>query len=160
VIYGQTKDGFVQDNPDLDHDRSEELFDVLSTEFQGVLQYRDQVIAAYKTNRTVSTTGGWRRSAPSENAAFNTIVQGLGADIMRWVLRHLDRELREIGGFPVHQVHDEIVIAFPKECRDDAEWILNDSMTSAVEARTSLVPPGIHLMVKKPKVGQTWKELL
>lgn len=160
LIYGQTEDSFLNELPGTDHDVSRNLYRFFQDEFRGVLSYRDATIQQLRQAGEVRTRGGWRRVGASDNAAFSTLVQGLAADILRWVLPRLERRLQAIDAYPVHQVHDDIVVAVREGEELAAEQILVDVMVNEVAQQTDLIPQGIKLFVKKPAIGGNLGELV
>ena len=108
ILYGQTRDGFCRSQAALPVSDAGDLHDRAAAALADVAGFSRAVLAGWRTKGFVTTTGGWRRLAPSKRKAFNTIIQGLGADILRWVLRRLDPRLGEHDAFVVHIAHDEI----------------------------------------------------
>ena len=95
-----------------------------------------------------------------DRSIFNGTVQGLAADIQRWILRELDTTLRPLGARLVHQAHDELFVAVPEGPNvDAARDLVVDTMTTQVMRRSGLLQYPVPL-VALPHVGRTWRDMI
>ena len=157
IIYGQSRDGFWRSQPRWTRQEAEALYDKVSNSLPGVDDFRRSVLRTYR-RRGVTTGGGWRRLPTKRSAAFNTVVQGLGADVLRWVLRELHAALARYGGVLVHQHHDEIIAAVPEEHAGVAAQVIEWTMDADVRQRSGLVDPSVGLPARI-KSGSNWWEV-
>lgn len=159
IIYGQSLRGFRRRQATFTHQGSTELYQRVEATLVSALAYRHAELGAFAKNKYVKTRGGWRRWAPTKRAAFNTLIQGLGADILRRVLRELDRQLAGVDAFIVHQAHDEVIVASRPACADHVAQILEGTMKSvAMQAPRPLLPRPVPLHVKIHR-GMRWVDL-
>jgi DNA polymerase I-like protein with 3'-5' exonuclease and polymerase domains len=163
IGYGQTESGFWRSQSSMPIAEAKELYAELRTALSGVFKFRRRVIKSLKLDGYVETVGAWRRYHPGNTGfyrkAFNTVVQGLGADILRWVLRRLARDLHGLDVRFLHQAHDELILAARP---DDVEFVaelLGDIMEQKVAAESRLLPRQVRLVAKVRK-GATWADLL
>jgi hypothetical protein len=159
IIYGQSLKGFRRRQATFTHPGSTSLYQRVEAALVGALAYREKALADFRKSKYVKTRGGWRRWAPNKRAAFNTLIQGLGADILRRVLRELDRQIAGLDAFIMHQAHDEVIIASRPECADAVGQILAVTMKNAAMPPPALLPRYVPLDVKISR-GTRWDELL
>lgn len=159
IIYGQSLRGFRRRQASFTHQGSSALYASVEATLRGAINYRGIELDAFAKKKYVQTRGGWRRLAPRNRAAFNTLIQGLGADILRLVLRELDRQLAQVDAFIVHEAHDEIIVATRPSCANDVARILETTMKSAAaQSPLQLLPRPIPLHVKLHR-GTRWADL-
>ena len=169
VIYGQDEDQFRRSRHELTNAEAVDLYRKVHAAFPGLFAYRSQLLNTWKAKNgaRARTRGGWPLDvdpkipeAGQRRSRFNGHVQGLAADIQRWVLRELDVALRPHRARIVHQAHDEIFVAVPDD-GDVAgvETILVDRMTTAVMTRSGLLAVPVTL-VAEPKRGATWLDMM
>ena len=164
ILYGQKRAGFQQRMATMTLTQAGALYDKLVTAVPATRAYRTQVLRVFKTHGEVRTHNGWRRSPidpepwKRNSAAANLPVQGLAADILRWVLRELARKLPPLGSHLVFQLHDEIVVACPPTVVQDVRTLLSTTMDAGVNT-SGLLPRAVPLPVKI-KDGTTWSDLL
>ena len=160
--YGQKLAGFINSQTAMTVTRATELYHSMRSLLDVAFEYANQVQRAFKNERVVTTLGGWRRYPEKPRDAFNSLVQGTGADIFRFLLRDLAIKLPSHGAHVVHVVHDEVVVMCPN-ARDTIENVVRtvkDSMEHAGQA-SNLIPDSFLLLaVKGPKVGLTLADLL
>lgn len=166
VVYGQSKEGFVRSRADLSTTEAEDLYDCVESAFPDVFDYRKSILSDFQRDGQLVTRGGRiirpvKKTRPqTQRAAFNGIIQGLAADIQRWVLRELDVTLRAFGAHIVHQAHDEIFVAVPLD--GDvfaAKGLLVATMTDGVMRRSGLIHNGVTLYAND-RQGATWLDLI
>jgi hypothetical protein len=159
IIYGQSMRGFRRRQATFTHQGSAELYQRVEATLITALAYRHAEMGAFAKNKYVMTQGDWRRWAPDKRAAFNTLIQGLGADILRRVLRELDRQLAGLDAFIVHQAHDEVIVASRPACADHVAQILEGTMKNmAMQAPRPLLTRPVPLHVKIHR-GMRWVDL-
>jgi hypothetical protein len=167
LLYGQTEEQFRRSRSELTNVDAVNLYNKVKATFANVFAFRDQQLQAWQTQVRPRTRGGWpldvdpeKSKKRRERSRFNGLVQGLAADIQRWVLRELDPGLRKYNARIVHQAHDEVFVAVPVD-GDVAgvERLLVDTMTSAVMSRSRLLQHPVQL-VATPRRGSTWRDLM
>lgn len=135
-----------------------------------VAAYKEAVIINAKQQHPipyVTTLLGGRRRLPelfsssfklrsySERQAFNSKIQGSGADLLKLAMVYTFEGIRDIPETTIDlTVHDELVLSTPEEYADRVAQILLDAMTG----------PRIQSLVKVPlvtdvKVGDRWGNL-
>lgn len=158
-IYGQTRRGFIRSRAELRTAQAGAIYDRTKGAFLGLGPFSSRVLKEWrKHGHTISSRGRWRRQTRKRRAAFNTIIQGLGADILRWLLRTLDPLLGQLGAHIVHLAHDEVVVASPHENVADVKRVLQKIMESGVFNDSGLLDHDV-LKVGKVKEGRTWADL-
>lgn len=165
IMYGQGKDGFFRKEAAIPIAAAQSLYSHTESLLTGVATWRRQVHFALNKNRHARTRSGWillpetSRNLPAQRrSVFNGLVQGLGADIQRWVLRRLAQVLPPEARI-VTQTHDDIVIACPLPMAIHVEELLVTAMTHDVMTMTRLLQRGVPL-VAIPKRGVTWGDLV
>jgi len=137
----------------------------LCIDFAQLFAWRTQVTASLAGGAPVRTGGGWQRDPTLakrgkqalQNAAVSTVVQGLAADILRWVLRRLNQALPPTAEL-VFQNHDEVYVAADKEEVPQVSALLKTVLEQDI-LTSNLVPANIRLVVKI-RTGNTWADLL
>jgi hypothetical protein len=168
ILYGQTEDQFRRSRVDMPQSEAVTLYRLIQETFPTVFEFRDDTLDGYKRDGLVMTRGGWpiredpkRRSRDAkERSVFNAVVQGLAADIQRWVLRELDVALRPFDARLAHQAHDELFVAVP-ETGDPklVQDLVVDMMTNQVMLRSGLLEHPVKL-VAVSHVGRTWADMI
>lgn len=112
--------------------------------------------------RTLRTQAGWRRVFHGDGglqkmlrSIANFQIQGIGADLLRFVLQRLAQELPRVGATLIHQAHDEVVVAAPSENVARVTTLLDQVM--GVDAGQQLRRP-VSLPVRITQ-GATWAAL-
>jgi hypothetical protein len=168
VLYGQNEDQFRRSRVDLEQTDAVALYRLIQVAFPTVFEFRDRTLHAYKQQGFLTTRGGWPihedLKRPSKDARersiFNAVVQGLAADIQRWVLRELDAALPPCGAYLVHQAHDELFVALPETADPQpVKELVVDMMTKQVMQRSGLLEYPVEL-VAVPHVGRTWADMI
>ncbi|MBI4237880.1 MAG: DNA polymerase I [Deltaproteobacteria bacterium] len=127
VIYGQTAYGLAQ-QLGLAPAAAQQYIDQYFTQYPGVAAYREQVLADARHAGKVSTLYGRRRFLPelgshnaavranAERMAFNTVIQGTAADIIKVAMVAIARRLPTAcaNARLLLQVHDELVFEVPQ----------------------------------------------
>ncbi len=132
--------------------------------YAGVRQWLDETVASAYASRYVETIGGRRRYIPElssnnfadrsygERIATNTPIQGSGADICKWAMLAIDREIQSQGMAArlLLQIHDELVFEAPPEEIPALEKLVRHAMENAAELDVPLVVD--------VGVGDSWAE--
>lgn len=169
VIYGQTAYGLSQQlgvAPAAAQQYIEQYF----LQYPGVAAYREQVLAAARRDGRVSTLYGRRRfflelgshnvavRANAERMAFNTVIQGTAADIMKMAMVEVARRLpRECPSAQLLlQVHDELVFEVPHDTVDRLATLVRIAMegVSLPSGATWRVPLKANLAT-----GSNWGQI-
>lgn len=152
VIYGQTAYGLAR-QLGITPDEAASYIDEYFRTYPGVAAYRDAVIARAKEEGRVSTLFGRRRLLPdltstnaqvaqfAERAAFNTVLQGSAADIIKRAMIVIHRELPTLCAEArmILQVHDELLFELPVEERPAMEAFVRERMEGAAELAVPLI---------------------
>ena len=165
VMYGQMEDSFWREQTTMTIADATNLYRHTKSLLSGVERWRADVRTELKTNGYARTRGGWllvplpqKKESEKKRSVFNGLVQGLGADIQRWVLRRLAQVLPPEARI-VTQTHDDIVIACPLPMALHVEEVLVRAMTDDVSNMSGLLTPRVRL-VANPKRGLTWGDLV
>lgn len=142
-----------------------ELLDGFEKQFSDVYRYKRRVIGSARNRRPVpyvKTVLGRRRYLPdllshnkyyrsrAERQAFNTIIQGTAADLMKVALVRADAMLPPEAQL-ILTVHDELLTLCPEDMADEVAEIIREAMEE------------IHLLeevdlVADVKIAKTWGE--
>jgi DNA polymerase-1 len=147
ILYGQTKVSFFCSNPNLSLERAFELYDAATSAFSVAMQFLDGVEARHKKGEWLKTPSGFRRLPDKSGQARNFVVQGFGADCLRWVLRRLDRGLVKHRGRIVNQSHDEVLVAVKEPVAEAVERLLRDTMEVALVRDSGFFRNGVPMKV-------------
>ncbi len=165
VIYGQGSFGLAQ-QLGIEPAIAEEYISKYLSRYPGVARYRKHILELAKKNGEVRTLYGRRRLVPNiasgngriramaERAAFNTVVQGTAADIMKLGMIAVAKRLSELNARAtlLLQVHDELIL----ECHEDEVEDIGNEVTVAM---TSVKPPAGEFAVPlraSVTVGHNW----
>ena len=144
--------------------RSRELLDTFMAKFPSVVRYKKFVIqnARLKTPVPyVSTMMGRRRYLPNlrarevilrakaERQAFNTVIQGSAADIIKLAMVRARNMVPDQANL-ILTVHDELVTVTPEHLADKTA----DAIREAMEGINALVVP----MIADVKIVDRWGE--
>lgn len=130
--------------------------------YAGVRTWLDETIAEAHARGYVTTMAGRRRYIPElssnaymerqagERIAANTPIQGSAADLCKWAMLAIDRELRgrELQSRMLLQIHDELVLECPNDEVEEVSGLVREAMRHAAPLR---VPLKVDL-----GVGRTW----
>lgn len=108
----------------------------------------------------INNSYSYKEVGAEERQAYNTLVQGTGAEIMKLaILRvHYSKEFQELGGRLILTVHDELIAKCPKETSKEAAAIMKRLMSEPFKWG----PIDIDLPVPVDpdgKIGHRWSEL-
>ncbi len=164
VIYGQTPFGLSQ-QLGVSQKEAREYIERFFTKYSGVEQYRNAILTQARQTGEVRTLFGRRRFVPelnsknpnmrglSERIAFNTVIQGTAADILKKAMIQIDGKMSsaQVLSRMLLQVHDELLFEVKKEESSlVVDWV-REGMVQAADFR-------IPLEVKITR-GPSWGEL-
>ena len=163
VIYGQTAFG-LSTQLGVSQKEAKVYIDEYFKKYAGVKSYRDRVLADARKSGEVRTLMGRRRFVPelnsknfgarsnAERIAFNTVIQGTAADIIKMAMLEIDQALESEGlqSRMLLQVHDELVFEAKNSELKDLRQIVAKKMEGAVDF-------DVHLKVEMGS-GANWRE--
>lgn len=155
ILYGQSQAGFFGDHPSLSYDDAKKLYALARHTFKVALNYLDGEVTKQKNGQWLTTPGGFRRRPDEPGQARNFVVQGFGADCIRWVLRRLEQKLQPYRAIIAHQAHDEVLVAVPKRNAGLTEFALRLTMTTELVKKSGLFTNGVPMKVKIEE-RRTW----
>jgi len=164
IVYGQSRERFWIALPGVPRPSADALYSKLINALPRLFEFREQVYTAIASSGapSVTTRGGWLRALRSarqerrQREGFNAVVQGLAADIFRRVLRELDRALPQHGAHVVHHAFDEVFVEAPTPNATIVASLIVSTMVSAGQGLLT----NVALVVKQPKLGNTWADLI
>lgn len=121
--------------------------------FEGVKKLREEVIAHARAERKVETMLGRIRYLPeinsddvssrraAERMAFNTVIQGSAADLIKRAMIDIYKDLRSrnMQTKMVLQIHDELLFEAPPEELQDLKALVKERMAGALKLDVPLV---------------------
>ncbi|MBI2345679.1 MAG: DNA polymerase I, partial [Deltaproteobacteria bacterium] len=151
VIYGQTPYGLSQ-GLGIPVEEAKQYIDQYFTKYDGVAAYHEQALSRARERGYVETIAKRRRYFPelqSQNAgvranaermAFNTIIQGSAADIIKIAMIRIAERLRNEGLATkmLLQVHDELVFEVPEVELSAARALVTEAMEQVMALSVSL----------------------
>jgi DNA polymerase I len=163
VIYGQTPFGLSQ-QLGIPPAKAKEYIDQYFTKYRKVQEYREKVLAEAREKEVVHTMYGRRRRIPdmrsknpnvrgfAERIAFNTVIQGTAADLIKIAMIRIDEELRKqnLKSRMLLQVHDELVLEAHESELEKVEDLVRREMESVAKLS---VPIKVEV-----GVGRSWAE--
>ncbi len=151
VVYGQTPFG-LSGQLGVTQAQAKKYIDQYFEKYSGVREYREKVLAEARERKEVRTYMGRRRFVPeidskntmsrnlAERIAFNTVIQGTAADIIKKAMVEIEAEMRE-KRFKSHlllQVHDELVFEAENSELNELRELVRRRMEGAVPFRVTL----------------------
>jgi len=136
----------------IDHKTAKDYIAAYYDRYQGVVQYRDEMIQTACKNGYVSTLFNRRRYLPdiqhannrirseAERMAMNTPIQGTAADLIKQAMIRIHDRL-EGGGFQTRmllQVHDELVFESPIKEADRVIPMIREEMEGVYPLKVPL----------------------
>ncbi|MDL1872988.1 DNA polymerase I, partial [Deltaproteobacteria bacterium PRO3] len=151
VVYGQTPFG-LSGQLGVTQAQAKKYIDQYFEKYSGVREYREKVLAEAREKKEVRTYMGRRRFVPeidskntmsrnlAERIAFNTVIQGTAADIIKKAMVEIEAEMREKGmkSRLLLQVHDELVFEAADPEREALRELVRRRMEGAVPFRVRL----------------------
>ena len=146
VIYGISPFGLAK-SLKIPQSEAAEFIEAYFREYAGVAAFMTQTLEAAAKNGRVETILGRRRAisgvknttgrnmSQPEREAFNAVIQGSAADLIKRAMIAVDRAIREAGlqARMCLQIHDELVFEAPDTEISQLATIVRDAMTSAME---------------------------
>lgn len=120
--------------------RAREVINNYYKQFSGISAWKATEIIKARQRGYVTTLSGRRRRLPelsstdeslrarAERQAINAIVQGSAADICKIAMIDVHEALKPFNAKILVQVHDELVVAVPDHCVDEAQQVMVDAM--------------------------------
>ncbi|MBN8215200.1 MAG: DNA polymerase I [Spirochaetes bacterium] len=161
VIYGASAHS-LSSQLGLTHKDAQRFIDGYFAAYAGVRAYIDGVVEFARKNRCVFTHFGRRRHIReiavtavhvrqrAERTAFNAVIQGTAADLMKQAMARIHGRIRA-GGLAatlVLQVHDELVFYIDDALVEAAAPVIVDDMTR--------LPPFDGILEVDWKAGRSW----
>lgn len=145
VIYGQSPFG-LSNQLGVTQREAKKYIENYFAKYQGVKKYRDAVLAEARKTQEVRTLLGRRRAVPdinsknvgvrgfAERIAFNSVIQGTAADIIKMAMVDLDKKMakKNLESRMLLQVHDELVFEVKKSEVAVMEPLIREAMEGAV----------------------------
>jgi DNA polymerase-1 len=140
-----------------------ELMDYFARAFPRIPQHKKRTITEARRVQYSETIFGRRRyldirsrdpeiRSMAERQAYNHLIQGSAADIMKIALVNVHAALPE-GATMLMTVHDEVVISAPYDLVSDVEEIVREEMEASRPSRHIKVP-----LVADVKSGYRWSD--
>jgi DNA polymerase-1 len=132
--------------------------------FPKIQKHKIRVIEEARKNQYSETIFGRRRvltdirsrdearRAMAERQAYNHLIQGSAADIMKIALSNIHSMLPEEVSM-LMTVHDEVVLSVPLDLVGEVEDLVKSEMSAASPRRSIVVP-----MVADVKIGHSWDQ--
>jgi DNA polymerase I len=163
LIYGKTAYGLARDMA-VSVGEAARFIEAYFARYTRVREFMVRVLTAAQKDEMVTTILGRRRRTPGikhtdgsrwnnpERAAFNTVLQGSAADMIKVAMNNIqgriERESRP--SRMILQVHDELVFEVPADAVADAQTMIVDEMVGAIPL---IVPMKVNVAV-----GSNWLE--
>ena len=131
--------------------------------YHGVKEYLDSCLSKAAEEKEVTTLFGHKRAivgldSKNKNVqqgasrmAFNTIIQGTAAQVMKTAMCLLNEELKKYKSKMILQVHDELIFEVEKDEVEELKVLIKSVMENAVKLSVNLT--------SSVEVGQRWGDL-
>jgi DNA polymerase-1 len=164
VIYGQTPHG-LGNQLGISWGEAKDFIERYFEQYPKVQSTIERIQAEAKLKGYVTTLFGRVRDLSgdlassnrsvrefAERAAFNTVLQGSAADLMKLAMLRLDNELakKQLASRLLLQVHDEVVLGAPKNELEQLKTMVADAM--------ALTQPLKVPLIVDMEVGENWME--
>ena len=163
LIYGKSAYGLSRDLG-IPLGEAAAFIEAYFARYTRVKAFMVRVLTSAKKAGYVTTIRGRRRPTPgvkrtdamqwgaAERAAFNTVLQGSAADLIKVAMNAIDRRLRDENrpSKMILQVHDELVFEVPKAAVADEQAMIVEEMVGALELE---VPMKVDVAY-----GPNWRE--
>ncbi|MBN2583313.1 MAG: DNA polymerase I [Planctomycetes bacterium] len=163
LIYGKTAYGLSRDLG-IPVGEAQDFIDAYFARYTRVRDFMDGVLQRAMTDGYVMTILGRRRPATgvkftdakrwtnNERAAFNTVLQGSAADLIKVAMVNIDRRIddEQRPSRLILQVHDELVFEVPSAAVEDEQAMIVEEMASALKLN---VPMKVDVAT-----GSNWRE--
>ena len=144
----------------LGEEKAREVFPLLRGRYKVLIRYMAAVIQAAHEDGFVRTLAGRKRRVPeinsgnwsirshAERQAFNALIQGSAADIVKYAQILIAKKYPEL--IHILQVHDEILYEAPKKYAKELAKGIKEICESVVRLRVPLLC--------QPKIALNWRE--
>ncbi|WP_457568056.1 DNA polymerase I [Desulfurobacterium sp.] len=144
IIYGMSPQGLSQ-RLGIGFNEAKSYIENYFAKFPTVKEFIEKVLAEAYQKGYVKTLFGRKRPVPElksrnknmqhfgERAAFNAVIQGTAADIMKMAMIALFHEFKNRESFLTLQVHDEIVMESPEEKEIEVKLTVKEIMENVVK---------------------------
>lgn len=141
IIYGMSPQGLSQ-RLGISINEAKEYIENYFSKFPSVREFIEKTIGEAYERGYVKTLFGRKRPVPElkaknsnirnfgERAAFNAVIQGTAADIMKIAMIKLFNEFKNTDIYLTLQVHDEIVMEVPEKKIDSVKQTVKEIMES------------------------------
>jgi DNA polymerase-1 len=151
VVYGQTPFGLSQ-QLGIPPAKAKEYIDNYFLKYQQVQAYREKVLSEARKNEVVHTMYGRRRRVPdissknpnvrgfAERIAFNSVIQGTAADLIKLAMIRIDQRLRDekLKSRMLLQVHDELVFEVADSEVEEMKTLVRKEMEGVAQLKIPL----------------------
>jgi DNA polymerase-1 len=163
VIYGQTPFG-LSGQLGIPPQKAKEYIDNYFEQHKKVREYREKIFSEAREKQVVYTMYGRHRRVPdilsknpnvrsfAERIAFNTVIQGTAADLIKLAMIHINQKVRtrNLKSKMLLQVHDELVFEIWEPELEEMKKLICDSMEGVAKLK---VPIKVEM-----GVGKNWAE--
>jgi len=163
IIYGKTPYGLSQELG-IPTSEARQFIDAYFERYSRVREYIDETLEAARKNGYITTLLGRRRyfrglnssnssvRAAEERAAFNAVIQGSAADMIKVAMNNIHKHLKgnNMRSKMILQVHDELVFEVHPSELEAMKELVEEKMRSALELD---VPVKVNI-----GVGKNWLE--
>ncbi|WP_093228295.1 DNA polymerase I [Thermoflavimicrobium dichotomicum] len=151
IVYGISDFGLAQ-NLNIPRKEAKTFIDRYFATYPGVKRYMDEAVEKARRDGYVTTLFNRRRYLPdihssnynvrsfAERTAMNTPIQGTAADIIKFAMLHLDKEMKEkeLKSRLLLQVHDELVFEVPEDELDLMKQLVPEIMEGTISLSVPL----------------------
>ncbi len=164
VVYGMSGFG-LSENLNISRAESQQYINDYFDKHAAVKDYLDNMVKMGEENREVRTHYGRIRQIPefasskymerefAKRLAMNTPIQGTAADIIKFAMNSVYKELKNSGlkSRLILQIHDELIVEGPEDEAAQVKSLIERCMTGAADLVVSLTCD--------THTGTTWYEL-
>jgi DNA polymerase-1 len=151
VVYGQTAFGLSQ-QLGIPPAKAKEYIDNYFLKYHRVQAYREKILEEARKTEVVHTLYGRRRRVPdissknpnvrgfAERIAFNTVIQGTAADLIKLAMIRIDQRIRaeKLRSRMLLQVHDELVLEVSTEEGERVKKLVQSEMEGVAKLKVPL----------------------
>jgi DNA polymerase-1 len=163
IIYGMGARRLAEELG-IDHKTAKSYIETYYARYQGVVRYREEMLASARSKGYVSTLFNRRRYLPhindsdqrvraeAERMAINTPIQGTAADLIKKAMINIAQRLKQerLETKMLLQVHDELVFEVPEEETEAVGAMVKEEM-ERVHPLDVPLKVGIN-------IGRNWEE--
>lgn len=111
-----------------------------------------RTLAGRKRRLPDLTSSNKMLKARAERQAFNSLIQGSAADIIKIAMIALEQPLADLGARMIIQIHDELVIEAPEDIAQEVLETTQRVMEAPVNGKNPLILP----LIADPKIVDRW----